>query len=359
MMPILSICIPACNCADRLAPRVRAWLALDCRDFEIVVSDNASPDGTANRLRALGDGRLVVLENETNLGGWENGMRALLGARGKYALALTDKDDIAACDIPTAVAILKRIDVPVGRFRLWGNDKSADGVRFLAWPGLRFTHPSGFFYRTDLFRESGLVDKIRPLDECVRAFNTDFQVLFLCRYGAFADVPFKLVEYKSLSLAGKQRSLTYAENEDLWLAPKFRQRVAGVYLKQLSAAGCPLERRNAIVRNLVSLLGYLSTYGFLGYLRNEKLRAWYGISDEYYQRQNIGQLKKSAVVGLLRLKGIGFVNRILLYHWLAWGLVLKDLFKYEEDEVQFDPPGLCRRILRRIREILRIASGPR
>ena len=58
--PVLSVCIPTYNRGEELASRVRAWLAAaEGGDFEIVVSDNASTDGTAAAFTAFSDPRLV------------------------------------------------------------------------------------------------------------------------------------------------------------------------------------------------------------------------------------------------------------------------------------------------------------
>lgn len=56
------------NAADFLRPFLDCCLAQTCTDFELLVIDNASADGTLKILSAVADPRLTVFENESNVG---------------------------------------------------------------------------------------------------------------------------------------------------------------------------------------------------------------------------------------------------------------------------------------------------
>lgn len=86
--------MPAFNDQAYLAEALDSLAAQTFADFEVVVSDDASEDGTAGiaEARAAGDSRVRVLRNARNLGMTENWNRALGEARGELVFKL-DADD--------------------------------------------------------------------------------------------------------------------------------------------------------------------------------------------------------------------------------------------------------------------------
>jgi glycosyltransferase involved in cell wall biosynthesis len=77
-------------------------------DFEIVAVDDASPDGTVDVLRSIGDPRLRVLVNERNLGPMPTVERGLREARGKYVTRFDSDDRYRPNFLKTLVPILDR-----------------------------------------------------------------------------------------------------------------------------------------------------------------------------------------------------------------------------------------------------------
>jgi glycosyltransferase involved in cell wall biosynthesis len=93
-----SILIPAHDQRDTIGDAVASALAQDHPDFEVVVSDDASQDGTADRVAALPpDPRLRLHRGDRNVGRVAN-YRRCLGelARGDFVLML-DGDDFLTC----------------------------------------------------------------------------------------------------------------------------------------------------------------------------------------------------------------------------------------------------------------------
>ena len=92
--PWISVVIPTYNEAPVIAATLAAVaerLAEEGRAWEIVVVDNASPDGTAAAVRALDVENVRVLENGTNRGKGYSVRRGMLDARGELRL-LCDAD---------------------------------------------------------------------------------------------------------------------------------------------------------------------------------------------------------------------------------------------------------------------------
>jgi chlorobactene glucosyltransferase len=79
-LPRLSICIPARNEAHQIVACLQAALASDHPDFEVVLVDDGSTDGTAEKARSLQDSRLVVISGTPLPKGWSGKAWALTQA---------------------------------------------------------------------------------------------------------------------------------------------------------------------------------------------------------------------------------------------------------------------------------------
>jgi dolichyl-phosphate beta-glucosyltransferase len=93
-LPELTVVIPAYNEAARLPrtlERVRAFLDDRGGDYELLVVDDGSQDGTATRAREAGGPRLSVLSNDGNRGKGYSVRRGMLAARGRRRL-MSDAD---------------------------------------------------------------------------------------------------------------------------------------------------------------------------------------------------------------------------------------------------------------------------
>lgn len=93
-MPELSIVMPMYNAAAYVEHAVQSLLSQTFRDFELIVVDDASTDGSAERVHRLGDPRVRVLTNERNMGIVFSRNRGLNASVGRY-YAPFDADDVA------------------------------------------------------------------------------------------------------------------------------------------------------------------------------------------------------------------------------------------------------------------------
>ena len=97
--PRISVAICTRNGAPFIEEQVRSILAQTVPVDELVVSDDASSDGTVELVRAVVDGQpeprpdLVVLENAQPIGVTANFEQALAACRG-IVIALSDQDDV-------------------------------------------------------------------------------------------------------------------------------------------------------------------------------------------------------------------------------------------------------------------------
>src|SRR5215510_6541262 len=90
-MPFFSVIIPTFNRADLLASTLESVFAQRCKEFEVIVVDDGSTDGTINYLKSLRKHVSVYQQSNRGAGAARNlGVRY---AKGKY-LAFLDSDDV-------------------------------------------------------------------------------------------------------------------------------------------------------------------------------------------------------------------------------------------------------------------------
>lgn len=93
-IPLVSVCIPTYNRADKLQKAVESLLVSTCQDIEIIISDNASSDNTQAASLALckRSAKIKYFRQETNFGPTRNFDFVRKAASGKYFLWLSDDD---------------------------------------------------------------------------------------------------------------------------------------------------------------------------------------------------------------------------------------------------------------------------
>lgn len=89
-----SVCIPVFNMARTLAATLKSALAQTHADYEILLVDNGSTDGTWEIANAVKHPRLRVVQNERNLGAYGNHNRCLELAQGEWLKFLHGDDEL-------------------------------------------------------------------------------------------------------------------------------------------------------------------------------------------------------------------------------------------------------------------------
>lgn len=104
-LPLISVVMATYNGAAFLRQQVESILSQTYPNFELVVTDDCSTDGTWTLLEAYAaaDKRVRIFKNETNLGYVRNFEKAMLLARGEL-IAPSDQDDIW---LPNKLAVLQ------------------------------------------------------------------------------------------------------------------------------------------------------------------------------------------------------------------------------------------------------------
>lgn len=177
-MPAVTIGMPAYNAAGTIGEAVGSLLRQTFEDIEVIVSDNASTDGTVDILRDLypSETRLRVISHDRNIGANANYSSLVAQARGRYFKWASSSDWCAPTFVERCVAELEsepEVILVCPRTRTFEHDVSdaidyADDVgfeqkepvrRFVAlMQGLKLNNAINGVFRTEALRRTRLIE---------------------------------------------------------------------------------------------------------------------------------------------------------------------------------------------------------
>ncbi len=164
MTPLISVCIPAYNRADLLAPLLDSILAQDFPDVEVAICEDASPERAriaevVRRYESRAAGRMRYFENEKNLGYDGNLRRLIERATGRYCLFMGNDDLMCPGALAAVADALKRHDgigVLVRSYADFDETPERIGQEFRYFPEEMF-FPAGAGTIATLFRRSTVI----------------------------------------------------------------------------------------------------------------------------------------------------------------------------------------------------------
>ncbi len=95
--PVLSIIMPLYNSERFIGQAIQSLLTQSFKEFELIIIDDASSDGSLDIVKEFKDGRIRILINEKNQGISFTRNKGLNVARGRF-IAPFDSDDVAMPD---------------------------------------------------------------------------------------------------------------------------------------------------------------------------------------------------------------------------------------------------------------------
>ena len=191
-MPAVSVCVPVYNGARYLRATLASVLDQDYDDYEVVVLDNASTDGTPVILADLDDPRVRVVRNDRLLSLPDNWRRVCERAQGRY-LKVVCADDLVSQNCLRSQAEVLDASPGISLVASRRDVVDAQGRPLAQGKGLRFLlgrHPG-----RDVARLAALLG-INPIGES-------------------AGVMFRAQDYHDLG--GWDGSLVYPMDLDMWL----------------------------------------------------------------------------------------------------------------------------------------------
>lgn len=252
---MVSFCIASYNRYEVTKELIEELLEINSDRFEIVVSDDKSPDDTAEKLRTIHDDRLKVYENKENVGSMQNIYESLNRGNGEFLFYLNDRDNVKASKINEMIKIfeeLEKREVGYGKFvpeikkdiKFQIYKKGEDALQRFA---CRVSHPTGYFFRRDcwelvknkkaIFKEEKYGDYGFTHICAVLALNHDGARIF----GDFCDIGRERIDFK------KVRSGFYNNRSDkrLWYTPEVQERelkIAYYFLKKIGVSQTVLNK---------------------------------------------------------------------------------------------------------------------
>lgn len=259
-LPRVTVALPVHNGERYLAEALDSILAQDFEDFELLIGDNGSTDGTVDICRAYADkdDRITVLRSDRNRGAAWNYNRLLEAARGELFKWIAHDDAYApgyldACvraleADPTAVLAHSRTRQIDGDGRFL-RDIDEDFPLHDPRPHVRFrrmlVYVGGCYHvfgliRTEVLRRTGVIG---PFAESDRVLLAE-----LALHGGFSEVPEPLFSHRE---HGDRSIYRYpARSLSAWFDPR-RARTIGLpvwrllweILRSVHRAGLPPAER--------------------------------------------------------------------------------------------------------------------
>ena len=233
--PRVSVLLTAYNRAPYIASSIESVLTQTLRDFELIITDDRSSDGTVDIAEAYArrDSRIRVFRNERNLGDYANRNHAASLATGEF-LKFHDSDDVLypPC-LEMMVSLLSA--APSAGFALSSSAAWPGGpVPMLSTPRLSYQReflgfgmfnagPAGALFRTETFRALG------GFEDHGAASDSIFW-LHACASHSVLLLPADLFWYRVHSGQSLQSD---AADKAYALVPRYQWR-------QLASAECPL-----------------------------------------------------------------------------------------------------------------------
>ena len=238
--PKVSIGMPVFNGERFIADTIDSILAQTFADFELIISDNASTDGTEEigRRYAAKDDRIRYVRNRENLGAAHNYNQAFYLSSGSYFKWACHDDILRPAFLEQCVEVLDRDPSAVGVYTGWapidevGNRLDKYPARYPPWRAdapdpvsrTRFSFrmerrpPSAIYglFRSDTLRRTGLYRPIHGGDHIM--------IAEISLYGTVNEVPEELFLNRWHAESGGKIP-TFRERVNWWLPESRRGRM--------------------------------------------------------------------------------------------------------------------------------------
>ena len=107
-MSIVSVCIPTFNRKELLAIAIDSVLQQTHQDFELIICDDGSTDGTAEMMARLTDNRIHYIRHPQNIGKSNNMISGFKAATGQYFIKFDDDDRLTPSFLEKTTQLLDK-----------------------------------------------------------------------------------------------------------------------------------------------------------------------------------------------------------------------------------------------------------
>jgi hypothetical protein len=206
LVPDVSVLMPVLNGAAFLRPAIESVLAQSCQNFELIVVDDGSTDGSPELAESFGDSRIVVIRNE-HRGGLPVALNVGLKRASGEFVARLDADDRARADrlerqletlrgepglvlLGSQGRVIDESDAVIGTVERCCSEASIHWYCLLDNP---------FIHSSVMFRRREILDELGGYDESLRVCEDwALWARVMQRYGV-RNLPDLLIDYRSWS----------------------------------------------------------------------------------------------------------------------------------------------------------------
>ena len=221
--PKITVLLPVYNCELYIQTAVESILSQTFTDFEFLIIDDASTDGTLSILKKINDSRIQLIEKPVNSGYTNSLNYGLTIAKGEY-IARMDADDISYPErFAKQIAYLDthpEVVVCGTTYKILGNDKQItlpihnEAIKIgLLW-GNCISHPSAMIRKSVLEQNKIQYDTTK---EPAEDYHLWIQLL---HFGALYNLPDVLLEYRVYSHQVSRKRAEEQKKSDI--AAKFQ-----------------------------------------------------------------------------------------------------------------------------------------
>ena len=112
--PPVTVVIPTFNRASVIGRAIRSVLGQTCQDWELIVVDDGSTDGTEQAVRGLSDNRIKYIRHDRNGGGGAARNTGIRHAQGEYVAFLDSDDEWLPEKLQKDLEVFRNSDLSVG-----------------------------------------------------------------------------------------------------------------------------------------------------------------------------------------------------------------------------------------------------
>jgi len=112
--PAVTVVIPTFNRASIVVRAIRSALGQTCQDWELIVVDDGSTDGTEPAVRGLSDNRIKYIRHDQKRGGGAARNTGIRYARGEYVAFLDSDDEWLPEKLQKELEVFRNSDPAVG-----------------------------------------------------------------------------------------------------------------------------------------------------------------------------------------------------------------------------------------------------
>lgn len=220
---ILSICIPTYNRKNRVIELIREILNNKSPEYEIVVLDNASTDGTYEEIEKIKSSKLKLFKNDILISAQENGLKALTLGKGKYVMHFNDREIANHIYLDNIIEFLKKNDLS---FIFFKSSNRLNSLESIFEKGIEAKkelnefghHPTGLTFRKDYLKKIDL-NKYSSFEN-VNIYPYFFVIYDILEYGKTATFHTMFWKHASKEFIKNNRSGFIVDKSKIWFSPE-------------------------------------------------------------------------------------------------------------------------------------------